>query len=602
LSSIAIIYIAKHCRAWYIAPVILRRGTVMNLQVGSTRGRKYLSIVRGYWDPETKKVRHKNVESLGYLDELEKQYDDPVAHFKQVAAEMTRQETEASSPVSITIRKNERLESGAGNRKNIGYAALSAIYHELGLDVFFNNRARTIKADYNVNAIMKLLIYSRILEPASKKHTFEKRGDYFEKFDFLLEDVYRCLTFADAFGRDLQLHLHKAVTKRYGRRTETVYYDVTNYYFEIDKQDDLRKKGVSKEHRPDPIVQMGLFMDTDGIPLSYGLFPGNTNDCETLLPLLAETKDAYDIGRAIIVADKGMNTAVNITSCILGNYGYVFSQTVRGGSKELKQYVLKQDGYKWMGEDYKKKSRLYPREITVKVKDIHGKEKKVSVDEKQVVFYSRDYDKKAKADRAQTVQKARDMECNPAKYNRATSYGAAKYLKNLAFDKKTGEILIQGGQMPIFDEAKLAEEELYDGYYVIVTSEHKKSDDDIIDIYRGLWRIEESFRITKSDFDARPVYLSRQERINAHFLICFVALVIARLLQKRLGGKFSITSIANSLSKASCTRLEQNWYVQDHYDDLIIALKDELGVDLTRKYLQLADIKKILGATKKHAV
>jgi len=569
----------------------------MNLQVSNNRGRKYLSIVRGYWDPETKRVRHKSIMSLGYLDVLEKQYPDPIAHFKQVAEDMTRQEAEATSPVSITLKRDEQLEPGVSNRKNLGYAALSAVYHELGLDLFFNNRGRKLKSEYSVNAIMKLLVYSRILEPASKKRTFSRRGDYFEKSDFLLEDVYRCLTFVNTLGKDLQLHLHKAITKKYQRCTETVYYDVTNYYFEIDEQDYLRKKGVSKEHRPDPIVQMGLFMDADGIPLSYGLFPGNTNDCETLLPMLAETKEAYDIERTIIVADKGMNTSTNIASCILSGYGYVFSQTVRGGNKELKQYVLDQDGYKWQGEDYKKKSRLYPREITVR--DSRGKEKKVRIDEKQVVFYSRDYDMRAKADRAPAVQKARDMESNPAKYNRATSYGAAKYMKNLTFDKKTGEILAQGGQMPTFDETKLAEQEMYDGYYIIASSECHKSDDDIIEIYRGLWRIEESFRITKSDFETRPVYLSRQERINAHFLICFVALVIARLVQKRLGGKFSIASIADSLSRASCTHLEENWYVQDYSDDVIIALKDAMGIDLTRKYLQLGDIKKILAATKK---
>ena len=194
------------------------------------------------------------------------------------------------------------------------------------------------------------------------------------------------------------------------------------------------------------------------------------------------------------------------------------------------------------------------------------------------------------------------MAFNPAKYNRATSYGAAKYVKNLTFDKKTGEILTQGGQMPVFDEEKLTEEELYDGYYVIVSSETKKTDDDIIDLYRGMWRIEESFRIAKNDFEARPVYLSRQERIKAHFLICFVALVIARLLQKRLAGRFSIEAIADSLSKASCTRLEENWYVQDYCDDVIIALNDLMGIDLTRKYLQLADVRKIMGATKKEAV
>ena len=241
----------------------------MNLQVSKNGCRKYLSIVRGYWDSETKKVRHKSVKSLGYLDELEKQYADPIGHFKQVAAEMTKQEAEATRPAVIKLRRDEQLEHGTSNRKNIGYAALSAIYHELGLDVYLKNRARTQKAGYSVNAIMKLLVYSRILEPASKKHTFERRGDYYERFDFTLEDVNRCLTYADTLGRDLQRHLNKVITKRYGRDTETVYYDVTNYYFEIDEADELRKKGVSKEHRPDPIVQMGLFMDADGIPMGY---------------------------------------------------------------------------------------------------------------------------------------------------------------------------------------------------------------------------------------------------------------------------------------------------------------------------------------------
>jgi len=509
----------------------------MNLQVSNNRGRKYLSIVRGYRDPVTKKVRHKIVKSLGYLDELMKQYDDPIAHFKQVATEMTMQVAESKAPVVIELYREEQLEIGGSNRKNLGYSAISAIYHELGLDIFFNNRARSIKADYSVNAIMKLLIYSRILDPASKKRTFDNRGKYFENFDFSLEDVYRCLTFADRLEKDIQRHLYKVLKKRYGRDTETVYYDVTNYYFEIDEQDDLRRKGVSKEHRSSPIVQMGLFMDVNGIPLAYGLFPGNTNDCKTLLPMLCETKDAYGLGRAVIVADKGMNTASNIASCISDGHGYIFSQTVRGGTKELKQYVLNEAGYKWTGKGWKGKSRLHLREITVR--DIQGKEKKVRIEEKQVVFYSEAYDRKAKADRYSAVQKARDMEANPSKYNRAMSYGVARYIKNLSFDKKTGELLIQAGQVPVFDEAKLAEEELYDGYYVIVSSEIKKSDDEIIELYRGLWRIEESFRITKSDLEARPVYLSLQERIKAHFLICFIALVIARLMQKRLARRLA---------------------------------------------------------------
>lgn len=567
----------------------------MNLQISKNNGRKYLSIVRGYRDPQTKKVKHKSIKSLGYLDNLEKLYPDPIAHFKQVVEEMNKKEAEEAQELTISLRKNEQLEAGAGNRMNLGYAALLKIYHELGLDIFFNNRARNLKSEYSVNAIMKLLVFSRILAPASKKRTFEEKGVYFEKFDFALEDVYRCLSFIDTIKQDLQLHMHKKIESQYGRNTEPVYYDVTNYYFEIDDPDELRKKGVSKEHRPDPIVQMGLFMDADGIPMSYGLFPGNTNDCETLLPMLDEVKKTYGIKRLIVVADKGMNTASNIAYNIIKGDGYVYSQTVRGAHKELKDYVLDDNDYRWLNNDYKIKSRIYPREISIR--DIHGKMKKVRIDEKQIVFYSRDYDKRAKAERAPAIQKALDIVGHPAKYNRATSYGAAKYVQNLIFDKKTGEIIAKGNT-PIFDAEKLKNEELFDGYYAIVTSELNKTDDEILDTYRGLWRIEESFKVTKSDFEARPVYLSREDRIQAHFLVCFVALVIARLLQRRLGWRHSVTAITESLSKSCCTRLEENWYVFDYIDDVTVSLKNDLGIDLTRKYLRLGDIKKILADSK----
>jgi hypothetical protein len=490
---------------------------------------------------------------------------------------------------------------------------------------------------------MRMLTYSRILAPASKKSTFERKNLYFDATDFTLDDVYRCLTFTSKLTGDLQLHLHKKVTERYGREADLIYYDVTNYYFEIDEADRLRRKGVSavasdrcsaqptakraklasvwpslrlrgslawdlptahcvrwakspKEHRPDPIVQMGLLMDTAGIPISYSLFPGNMNDCETLLPILDEVKKKFGLGRSIVVADKGLNTSSNVAYCVIKGDGYVYSQTVRGGNKEFKSYVLSEAGYEWIGNDYKKKSRIYPREIYVK--DVQGRTKKVAIDEKQVAFYSRDYDRKAKADRAGAVMKARDLAKNPAKYNRATSYGAAKYVKNLAFDKKTGEILT-AGQTPVFDEAKLAEEEKYDGYYAIVSSETGRRDEEIIGIYRGLWKIEESFRVTKSDLGARPVYLSREDHIQAHFLICFIALVIVRLLQKRLGGTFSVSAIAESLSKSCCTHLEENWYVLDHADGVTTALRDCMGIDLTRKYLTLGEIKNILANAKK---
>ncbi len=568
----------------------------VHLKIGKSNGRDYLSIVRGYWDPTVKRSRTKTVQSLGYLDKLSEQYEDPIAHFRAVVEKMNAESAKEQSLFTLKADRSALLSQGTGDRKNLGYAALSLIYHSLGIDRFLSNRSRSWQTHYSVNEIMKLLVVSRILTPCSKRSTYEQKNRYFEKMDFSLEDVYRCLSRINSLEKDLQVHLHQQMTKLYGRRNELVYYDVTNYYFEIDEQDELRKKGVSKEHRPDPIIQMGLFCDSRGIPISYRLFPGNTNDSETFIPAIAEMKKDYGISRVIVVADKGLNTGNNIAFNTLANNGYVFSQSVRGANVELKNYVLDESGYATKREGFRLKSRLYPRDIWVTTKD--GKKTKVSVDEKQVAIYSEKYAAKAKRDRYAVVEKARQLISCPSKYAKSTSYGAAKYIKNLAFDPKTGEVISTGKKL-LLDEERLIEEERFDGYYVVVTSELDKGDLEILDIYKGLWQIEEAFRVSKSDLETRPVYLSRQDRIKAHFLICFVALYIARLLALQLDNKYSVAKIASSLNAMSVSFMGENLYVGDYADEITIDLKEKLGLDLDHKFLTLKEIRKIIGSTKR---
>lgn len=560
-------------------------------------GRTHLSIVHGYWDNISKQSRTKTIKTLGYLDELQKQYDDPIAYFEKVVADMNQQQLESNAPATLSIDLNEQLNSDSANRKNFGYAALSKIYHDLSLHTFFINRQRSLDIEYSLNNIVKLLVFSRLLNPGSKKKTYEEKNRYFENTDFTLDDIYRSLSLINKYKDALQLWIHRKICERYGRKTELVYYDVTNYYFEIDEPDELRKKGVSKEHRPDPIVQMGLFMDAMGLPICYRLFPGNVPDKTTLIPMLGELTREYNLDRIIVVADKGLNTARNIyyNTHGLGN-GYVVSQTVRGAHKELKEYVLNQKGYVWKGQDYKIKSRVYPREITIMGNN--GKPKKIRIDEKQVVFYSRDYDKRAKAEREPAVMKALELVKDPSKYNKTTSYGAAKYVRNLVFDKDTGEILVSK-QKPVFDVKKLREEERFDGYYAIVTSELEKSEEEILEIYRELWRIEEAFKVTKSDLAARPVFLSREDHIEAHFLICFISLVIARLIQYLIGNKYSVTRILESLKKVSCSHIKENYYLFDYTDEVTDIIGTALGIDFCKKFMRLKDIKKILGDVKK---
>lgn len=558
--------------------------------------RTYLSIVHSYWNAAEKKTRSTIIKSLGYLDELEKEYDDPIAFFTEQAKQMEFQRLQENTDFSFSIPKNSTIASDATNRKNFGYAALSKIYHELSIHTFMTNRQRHTNEDYDADTIMKLLVFSRLLSPASKKKSYEERSGFFEKEDYSLDDVYRCLTFLNKHKDNLQLWLNDKIKELYGRDTTLVYYDVTNYYFETDKTDDFRKKGVSKEHRPNPIVQMGLFMDNNGLPITYQLFPGNTNDCLTYRPNLSRIKKDYGLGKVVIVADKGMTTGDNIWYTLSADDGYVFSMSVRGADQELKNFVLNDNGYEWLGSEYKRKERLYPR--TIQVTTANGRKLKKTVDEKQVVFYSEKYDKRSKAERAVAIAKALDLIASPGKYTRSTSYGAAGYVKNIDFDKETGEILTVGKTLGL-DTDKLREEEALDGYYVIVTSEYKETSDRIIDMYRGLWKIEESFRITKSDLEARPVFVSREDHIQAHFLTCFVALTIARILEMKTGQKYSISRLLESLSKAECSHIQQNYYLFDFYDEVLKEIGDSLQIDFSKQILSLGDIKKILGNTKK---
>ena len=561
-------------------------------------GRINLAIVDGYYDKATKKTKHKVIESLGYLDELEKQYDDPIDYFTKRAKKLTEEKKSRQAPINFTFYDSDRLCVGDNLRKNFGYAALSKIYHELELDKFLNNRQRHTKESYDANTILKMLVYSRILAPASKKSSFDHREMFFEKTNYSLDDVYRCLSFLNKHKETIQVWMNDKIKENYGRDTSLIYYDVTNYYFETDEQNDFLRKGVSKEHRPNPIVQMGLFMDNNAIPITYELFAGNTNDCLTYRPNFGRIKKQFNLGRVISVADKGMTTGDNIWYTINtpAHDGYVFSMSIRGAEKSMKEYVLDDDGYVWLGKEYKRKSRKYPR--TIQVTSTSGKKIKKQVDEKQVVFWSEKYAKRAKAEREAALAKARDLAANPGSYTRATSYGAAKYVKKVDYDKDTGEILTASSILDI-DEDLIREEEALDGYYMLLTSEMDTPDDKIIDMYRGLWRIEESFKITKSELEARPVYVWTREHIEAHFLTCFIALTISRILEMKLEHKYSTGRIIDSLSRAECSLLQQNYYVFDYYDEVLKDIGNVTNIDFSKRIRTLGEIKQVIADSKK---
>jgi transposase len=579
----------------------------MNLNVSKRKnGRIYLYIEKSYRDRVTGKPKKKNIKTLGYVDELEKQYPDPIAHFREVARQMTLDE-KSNRQITLTIDMNEDLPMNAEGSKNFGYAVPMKIYHELGLDQFIKNRSRSEKFEFNANSIMILLVISRLLSPGSKLKAYEEKRRYFERFDFSKDDVYRALTYFDKISENLQQYLHESVRMKYKCDTSIVYYDVTNYYFEIKKPDEYRKHGRCKQNRKKPIIQMGLAMDKEGIPLHYELFPGNCLDKETFRSVIGKVRKDYDTGRVVVVADMGIITGDNIYY-LTGDIpekprnGYIFSFSVRGGTKAFKSYVLDEEGYMdgngnpvEDGADFKVKDRITYRDINVTMGN--GKIQKRKVYEKQVVFWSKKYYIKARSERAEMLAKAEALIANPGKFNKDTSYGAAAYVKNLEYDKKTGEVLDTGKAL-YMNEDKIAEEEKYDGYYSIVTSELHMSVDEIISTYRGLWEIEETFKITKSDLEARPFFVSEYSHINAHILTCFIALTILRLMQQKTNGAYSAGKILECLNKIQCSHEDENIYLFNYRNEITDAIGSAFGIDFTKKRRTLLEIKKILGDTK----
>lgn len=563
-------------------------------------GKTQLSFIQGY--RQDGKVKHKVIENLGFLEDLESTYDDPVAHFKKIAEDKNRTSNE---PKSLALDLSAKLPDMACNRFNLGYAIPKAVYAKLDIRDFFQSKQRSLNIDYNLNSIFSLLIYNRFLFPSSKKKAYETRSFYFDAFDFSLDDVYRSLDYYDTYSYELQRHLNDKVSGIVKRENDLGYYDVTNYYFEIPYEDEdsfdkdgnridklARKRGPSKEHRKDPIIQMGLLMDSEGIPMAFNTFSGNESEKLSLLPTIRRVKKDYGLNRVIVVADRGLNTSDN-TAYLSGvnandeknQDGYVYGQSILGADAAFKKWVLLQDDYTISKESekdgteitFKHKSRIYAKKITLKSKD--GKRNiSTEIYQKQMVYYSEKYAKRQRCERDKLVAKAKDLISNPMQYTRATSYGAAAYINNISFSKTTGEIT-NDRELSI-NEDKLMEESKYDGYYSIVTSEKELPDKQIRDIYKGLWEIEESFKIIKSEFDARPVFVKTEPHIEAHFLICFTTLVIMRVLEYLINKEFSVKKIRASLRSYACSYIDQNYYLFDYRDDVIKKMEQVFDVSV----------------------
>ncbi len=569
-------------------------------------GRVYLSVVHSYRTPEGK-TRSKHIRSLGYLDELERLYDDPIAHFQAEVDAENEAARAGSAPIEVTLHPLERIDKRSDHRVEMGAAVPSAYFHrDLGIWDFFERKRTARGFSYDPCRILELLAWNRISDPGSKSAAWGARSRFPRRCAFSLDDVYRSLDYLAASADALVKHMNASLEAARGPRDRTLmYYDVTNYYFEMDGEDEdgLRRRGVSKEHRPEAIVQMGMLIDADGIPLDYQLFPGNVNDMSTMVPMMdkARLRDGGvdpDRDRVVVVADKGLNTSANIARATLDGNGFVFSQSVRKATKALKAWVLDESGYAESESGrFRVKSRIADKAIYVTGDD--GRKRKVMVPVKEVAFWSRDFYERARHERAKVIEKSRAA-IERGDMSGVVSRSSARYAKDRPVVKSTGEAAQHNWAL---DEGRIAADAAMDGYYCIVTSEQEWSEGEVIDAYRGLARIEESFRVLKGAMEARPVYVWTTPHIEAHFLVCYVALAIMRLMQldvgRATGARPSAESVARDLANMVGHRLDSNVWHFDYRTDLTDALCDAVGIDLSRRVMTKSQMNKVMSAVKR---
>ncbi|HHU88111.1 MAG: IS1634 family transposase [Sphaerochaetaceae bacterium] len=603
---------------------------------------------------ENGKVKQRTIERIGFVDEFTHLYDDPIAHFKKIAKEKTKEMQDRIKPITVILEPEAILpfneETCAYDCvKNIGYAAISQIFHLLGINQFIDDRRKYLECKYNLTNVMKLLVFERILAPDSKRATWLNKGQYFDKMDFSLNDIYHALSIYPDWQKDLLQQLHRKMVELYDRDSTLLFYDVTNYYFEIDNEDDFRKNGMAKDNKKTPIVQMGLFMDGMGFPVTYDLFEGNTNDCSTFVTMSEKARALLKMDHIIYVADKAMMSGENVAEVITKKNGYIFSKSVRGATQKLKNITRDPAGYLKFDCNGRE---IAPYDTTTSVafmykvfdevkdtyvKDSEGHRKSVrGVGHYQIIYWSAKYAERAKVDRQKAIEKAEVASHTKSKEVIDNNYGKNKYLKTQIYDKQTEKQLKEYNAKVVFDFEKLEEDVSLDGYYIIETNvtglrarldaKGRETDElepsfnkksrwlkeegmlqlnkvvtplDIIGMYRGLWKIEQTFRVTKSELEVRPVYVSRKDRINSHFLTCFIALLIVRILEHEVEHEFSSEKIINSLRKANVAELNSTTFKTLYYDEVLKVLREKMGIDFGRNIYTRSAIRSMLAKTKR---
>jgi transposase len=570
----------------------------MRLKVTKTKNAASLYVIKSTY--VNKVNSSKIVEKLGTYDDLKEKLGgrDPYEWARAYIAELNRKEKEGTEPVVIAkYSPSRQLEKDVQQSYHGGYLFLQRLYHEFGLHRICADISQRYKTEYDLSGILSALLFTRILFPGSKRSSHEMSKNFIQEPGFELHQVYRALDLISRESDYIQSQLYKNSLKLSKRNTGVLYYDCTNYFFEIEEESGLRQYGISKEHRPNPIVQMGLFMDGDGIPLAFSINRGNTNEQLTLKPLEKKILSDFELSRFVVCTDAGLGSLSNREFNSRGERAFIVTQSLKMLKGPLREWALEPAGWYLPGERHTcdltsideekhRKSTFYKEQWV----DING------LRQRMLVTYSLKYRDYLRSIRENQINRA--VQAIKTGQGKLSHTNQNDYKRFITQTHCTPDGEVAGSTSYGLNEEAIAREAVYDGFYAVCTS---LSDDasDIIQINTRRWEIEECFRIMKSEFKARPVYLSRDDRIQAHFMTCFLSLILYRALEKRLGERFCCEDIIGQMKDMNFQHIKGAGYVPCYTrTDFTDALHDAFGFRTDFEIVSEKKMKSIMKITK----
>ena len=571
----------------------------MRLNIVKSKNAEQLYIIKSIRKDgkATTRIMKKLGTMASLLPKFDNDRDKVITWAKDEAKKMTEAEEQGCMSVDVTFTEDSQLDLGKQSSFNIGYLFPEMVYHQLKLDKICRDISLQHKISYNLSDVLKMLVTTRLIAPASKLSSFEYASNFLQQPTFDLQHVYRSLDVLSQHSDELQAAVYENSQHLIDRNKEVLFYDCTNYFFEIEEGRGDAQYGKSKEHRPNPIVQMGLFLDGDGFPLCFSMFPGNQNEQPTLKPLEKKILRDFNLSEFIVCTDAGLASTENRKFNAISGRAFIVTQSMKMLKSFLREWALDSDGWHLNGSNQvyninKIDEHVHRNSIFYKERWINEN----GLEQRLIVSYSikeRDYQK---AIRERQVARAEKIVSD--------GFRAANRNQNSPKRFVAETDVTPGGEVAdkkilSLDEEKIEKESMYDGFYAVCTT-LEKDINEIIHINKMRWQIEAAFRTMKSEFKARPVYLRNDDRINAHFLTCFLSLLILKIIEKKVGNKYSEEQVLHTLRDMSVYRLRDIGYLSSYTrTEITDALHDAFGFRTDSEFISGKTMKKILRAVEK---